>query len=69
MNSKLSNLNVMSLISVFFLFFGLGLFVAIIFTHSFRGQVVNIICGLFFMLASFVSYLVARNENKAKNQK
>ena len=61
--------NVFSLISVFFFVFGLTLFVAIIYTTTGRGIIVNIICGFLFIVAGFGSMFITKNSSDNKLSK
>lgn len=58
--------NVFSLISIFFLVFGVTLLFAIAYTETTKGIVVNLICAIFFFLSSIISALHARSDSKAK---
>lgn len=60
--------NVFSLISIFFLVFGVTLLFAVVYTETTKGIVVNLICALFFFLSSILSALYARNSIKKINK-
>ena len=55
--------NVLNLIAIFFGIFGLSLLVAIYYSENERGQIVNLICGLVFIIASAGSYAITKKSN------
>jgi hypothetical protein len=58
------NISVLNLISIYFSTFGLGLFISIAFTHTGRGKIVNIICGLIFFIVSYITHILSKyNDN------
>ena len=59
--------NILNLISIFFGVFGLTLFVAIYFSESARGQIVNLICGVIFIIASIGSWAIAKKPSNKNN--
>ncbi|MGD8778012.1 MAG: hypothetical protein PVH88_03520 [Ignavibacteria bacterium] len=59
--------NVFSLISIFFLVFGLTLLVAIFFTATERGAIVNLTCGLFFIVSAIGAVFISKKNNENKS--
>lgn len=58
--------NVFSLISIFFLVFGVTLLVAVAYTDTTKGIVVNLICALFFFISSILSALHSKKSSQTK---
>ena len=58
--------SVFTLISIFFLVFGITLFVALLFTTSEKGAIVNAICGCFFIVSAFLSAIISKKSNDGK---
>lgn len=59
--------NIFSLISLFFFTFGFTLVIAIFYTNSDKGIIVNLICSIFFMIAGVGTSFIARNNSETKN--
>lgn len=59
--------NILNLISIFFGVFGLSLFAAIYFSENEKGQIVNLICGLIFLIASIGSWAIAKKSSNKNN--
>lgn len=55
--------DIMYIIGVFFAVFATTLFIAIVYTDSERGKIVNLICGLIFIVSSAVSFLLSKKKN------
>lgn len=58
-NNK-AGISIMTLIGIFFAVFAVSLFVAILFTETDRGKVVNLLCGILFLAMSGGSFLISR---------
>lgn len=58
-----SRMPIMSIIGIFFGIFALSLFAAIFFTQSFRGRIVNLSCGVLFIIMAIGSFIIS---NKSK---
>ncbi|MBU0473722.1 MAG: hypothetical protein KKF62_06120 [Bacteroidetes bacterium] len=61
--------NIFSLISIFFFTFGLTLVIAIFYTDSEKGIIVNLICSIFFILSGVGSVFISRNNSEDKINK
>lgn len=53
-------ISVMTLIGIFFAVFALSLFAAILFTGTERGKIVNLLCGILFLVMSGGSFLISK---------
>lgn len=56
--------NILNLIAIFFGIFGLSLLLAICYSESERGQIVNLISGFIFILASLGSFIISKKTSK-----
>ncbi len=56
--------DIMFIIGIFFAVFASTLFIAIIYTDSGRGKVVNLICGIIFIVSSAVSFFMSKKKSK-----
>lgn len=59
--------DIMYIIGIFFAVFAASLFVAIFFTETDRGKLVNFICACIFIGASYISFLIAKKNEAAKS--
>ncbi|MBI1938331.1 MAG: hypothetical protein HYS25_09400 [Ignavibacteriales bacterium] len=59
-NNNKPGISIMTLIGIFFAVFALSLFAAILFTGTDRGKIVNLLCGLLFLIMSGGSFIISK---------
>ena len=59
--------DIMFIIGIFFAVFAVSIFVAILYTETDRGKLVNFICACLFVVVSLISFLVSK-KNEARNE-
>lgn len=63
-----SSNNIFSLISLFFFTFGLTLAIAIFFTTSQRGIIVNLICSIFFIISGIGAAIISKKSSEKEKE-